>query len=67
MCEQPLSRGISCLPSPHARVKENSAVQGNANAVTYVQGWVLYCGRVVRELGSFRKAKKINKVFRVTE
>ena len=42
-------------------------MQGTANIVTYVQGWVMRCERVVRELGSFHKAKKISKVFKVTE
>jgi hypothetical protein len=31
LCEQPLSRGISCLPLLHARVKENGPLQNNAN------------------------------------
>ena len=42
-------------------------MQGNAGVVAYVKGWVVCYGRVVRELGSLRKAKKIIKVFRVTE
>ena len=38
LCEQPLSRGVSCLPLLHARVKENVPVQNDANVVTYVEG-----------------------------
>ena len=67
MCEQPLSRGVSCLPLLRARVKENSPLQNDANIVTYVEGWALRCARVNQELGSFRKANEVSKVFRIVE
>ena len=67
MCEQPLSRGVSCLPPLRARIKENGPLQNDANVVTYVEGWALRCARGDHELGSSRKANEVSKVFRTAE
>ena len=42
-------------------------MQDGAKVVTYVQGRALHCARVDRELGSFRKADEVSKVFRAAE
>ena len=67
LCEQPLSKGVSCLPLLRARVKESIPLQNDANVVIYVEGWALRCARVDQKLGSFRKANEVNKVFRIAE
>ena len=67
LCEQPLSRGISCRPLLRTRVEENSSLQNDANIVTYVKGWALRCARVDQKPGSFRKANEVSKGFRIAE
>ena len=67
MCEQPLSRGVSCLPLLRARVKGTVSLQNDAHVVIYVEGWALRCTRVDQKLSSLRKANEVSKAFKIAE
>ena len=56
LCEQPLRRGVSCLPLLRMRVKVNVPLQSAANIIAYVE-WVTSCGMCERRNNKIFKNK----------